>query len=147
MTCPRSHSQEIAWNFDLWMLQYFCAPTSVNTANHWFWRRRVPAVITPSHTVTGKYSHFVQLYERHHPEEGHKDSYISTATATSVSFLVPHFLLFISKSFANRCDSRLLQGGANGKNKSAADLRSRMLSCLHKAQKPQSVPFCLKENS
>lgn len=49
-------------------------------------------------------------------------------------------------NFAERCDSRLLQGGTNGKIKSAGGLRSRMLSCLHKPQKPQSGPFCPKEN-
>lgn len=49
-------------------------------------------------------------------------------------------------NFADRCDSRLLRGGTNGKNKPASDLRSRMLNCLHKSQKPQPEPFCPQGN-
>ena len=60
--------------------------------------------------------------------------------------LCPESLLAISydsppSSFSDRCDSRLQQGSANGENKSAADLRSRMLSCPCKTQNPQSAPY------
>lgn len=42
--------------------------------------------------------------------------------------------------FADRSGSRSQPGCADGKNKSAVRLGSRMLSCPHKARKPQSVP-------
>lgn len=58
------------------------------------------------------------------------------------------FSYYSSQSnFADSCDSRLLQGGTNGKNKPAVDLRSRTLNCLHKSQKPQSGPFCPQGNA
>lgn len=41
------------------MLYYFYAPTCVNTAKYYFWRRELPVIITPSHTFTAEYSHFI----------------------------------------------------------------------------------------